>query len=238
MATSIALSSEDSQSSGDSPFHQALQRYWGYSTFRPRQEEIVRALAAGRDVCVVMPTGVGKSLCYQLPAALAAGRTAVVISPLIALMQDQVAHLTQIGVPAVFLNSSVVAGERSEIRRKVAAGEFRLLYLSPERLVLDTLLPMAHEGLRLWGVDADVRERFLGVMCMPINQEGEIESENLTLACRNAVLNMMEILQERAFSRQQAYVICSVAVDLRVSNVVDVPNYVVSALLPEAIFGD
>jgi formamidase len=81
-----------------------------------------------------------------------------------------------------------------------------------------------------------VPERFLGVMGMPINEEGEIEAENLTLACRNAVLNMMELLQERGFSRQQAYVICSVAVDLRISNVVDVPNYVVSALLPEAIF--
>ena len=80
-------------------------------------------------------------------------------------------------------------------------------------------------------------ERFLGVMGMPIDEAGEIEAENLTLACRNAVLNMMELLQERGFSREQAYVICSVAVDLRVSNVVDVPNYVVSALLPEAIFG-
>ena len=79
-------------------------------------------------------------------------------------------------------------------------------------------------------------ERFLGVMGMPINQAGEIEGENLTLACRNAVLNMMELLQEHGFSREQAYVICSVAVDLRISNVVDVPNYVVSALLPEAIF--
>src|SRR5246500_1278598 len=79
-------------------------------------------------------------------------------------------------------------------------------------------------------------ERFLGVMGMPINATGEIEAENLTLACRNAVLNMMELLQERGFSREQAYVICSVAVDLRISNVVDVPNYVVSALLPEAIF--
>ena len=79
-------------------------------------------------------------------------------------------------------------------------------------------------------------ERLLGVMGMPINAAGEIEAENLTLACRNAVLNMMELLQERGFSREQAYVICSVAVDLRVSNVVDVPNYVVSALLPEAIF--
>ena len=79
-------------------------------------------------------------------------------------------------------------------------------------------------------------ERFLGVMGMPINEQGEIEAENLTLACRNAVLNMMELLGERGFSREQAYVICSVAVDLRISNVVDVPNYVVSALLPEAIF--
>lgn len=79
-------------------------------------------------------------------------------------------------------------------------------------------------------------ERFLGVMGMPIDAAGEIEAENLTLACRNAVLNMMELLQERGFSRQQAYVICSVAVDLRISNVVDIPNYVVSALLPEAIF--
>jgi formamidase len=81
-------------------------------------------------------------------------------------------------------------------------------------------------------------ERFLGVMGMPINAAGEIEAENLTLACRNAVLNMMELLQERGYGREQAYVICSVAVDLRISNVVDVPNYVVSALLPEAIFGD
>ncbi len=79
-------------------------------------------------------------------------------------------------------------------------------------------------------------ERFLGVMGMPINAAGEIEAENLTLACRNAVLNMIELLQERGFTREQAYVICSVAVDLRISNVVDVPNYVVSALLLEAIF--
>ena len=79
-------------------------------------------------------------------------------------------------------------------------------------------------------------QRFLGVMGMPLGANGECEGENLTLACRNAVLNMIELLQERGFTRNQAYVICSVAVDLRVSNVVDVPNYVVSALLPEAIF--
>jgi formamidase len=82
-----------------------------------------------------------------------------------------------------------------------------------------------------------VPENLLGVMGMPINAKGEIESENLTLAARNATLNMMTLLQERGFSREQAYVICSVAVDLRISNVVDVPNYVVSALVPEIIFG-
>jgi len=79
-------------------------------------------------------------------------------------------------------------------------------------------------------------ERFLGVMGMPICSNGENDGENLTLACRNALLNMIELLQERGFTEEQAYVICSVAVDFRVSNVVDVPNYVVSALLPEAIF--
>ena len=87
------------------------------------------------------------------------------------------------------------------------------------------------------GRDSAVPENFLGVMGMPINSEGEIESENLTLACRNATLNMMALLQERGYTPEQAYVICSVAVDLRVSNVVDVPNYVVSALLPLTIFG-
>jgi ATP-dependent DNA helicase RecQ len=121
----------------DSAIFEALKRYWGYDSFRPRQEEIVRAISSGRDVCVIMPTGGGKSLCYQLPAALAEGRTAVVISPLIALMQDQVAHLTQMGIPAVFLNSATATETRADLKRRIAAGEFRLLYLSPERVVLD-----------------------------------------------------------------------------------------------------
>src|SRR5215469_15060768 len=115
-----------------------LKRYWGYDSFRPCQEEIVRALDMGRDVCVVMPTGGGKSLCYQLPAVLAEDRTAVVISPLIALMQDQVAQLRQMGVPAIFLNSAVVESDRREIQEKAQAGEYRLLYVSPERAVLES----------------------------------------------------------------------------------------------------
>ena len=115
----------------------ALKKYWGYDEFRPRQEEVVRSLAAGRDVCVVMPTGGGKSLCYQLPAVLRERQTAVVISPLIALMQDQVAQLQQMGIPAAFLNSSVEESVRREVKRKAVAGEYRLMYVSPERAVME-----------------------------------------------------------------------------------------------------
>src|SRR5208283_1737999 len=118
-------------------FGRALKRYWGYDAFRPKQEQIVRSLSAGRDVCVIMPTGGGKSLCYQLPAVLQEHRTAIVISPLIALMQDQVAQLRQMGIPAAFLNSSVAEAERSAIKKKALAGEFRLMYISPERAVMD-----------------------------------------------------------------------------------------------------
>jgi ATP-dependent DNA helicase RecQ len=118
-------------------FYEALHRYWGYESFRPGQETIVRSIAAGRDACVVMPTGGGKSLCYQLPAVLDAQRTVVVVSPLIALMQDQVAQLEQMGVPAGFLNSSLSGEQRSLILRQASQGHYRLLYLSPERIALD-----------------------------------------------------------------------------------------------------
>jgi len=110
-----------------------LRLYWGYDSFRPLQERIVRSLVAGHDACVVMPTGGGKSLCYQLPA-IVLGQTAVVISPLIALMQDQAAQLAQMGIPAAVLNSSLSESQQVTAMRKAQAGEYRLLYLSPERL--------------------------------------------------------------------------------------------------------
>jgi ATP-dependent DNA helicase RecQ len=110
-----------------------LRRYWGYSSFRSLQERIVRSLLAGHDTCVVMPTGGGKSLCYQLPAVIS-GRTVVVISPLIALMQDQAAQLAQMGIPAAVLNSSVSNDEQNRITRQAREGAYRLLYLAPERL--------------------------------------------------------------------------------------------------------
>ena len=111
-----------------------LRRHWGYDSFLPLQESIVRGLLAGRDSCVVMPTGGGKSLCYQLPATISSGRTVIVISPLIALMQDQVTQLAQMGIPSAALNSSLTAAEQSAVMRNAAKGDYRLLYLSPERL--------------------------------------------------------------------------------------------------------
>jgi len=112
----------------------ALQRYWGYESFRPLQERIVASLLAGHDTCVVMPTGGGKSLCYQLPAAMLPEKTVIVISPLIALMQDQMAQLGQMGIAAGSLNSSLAGGAQLKTVRKACEGGFRLLYLSPERL--------------------------------------------------------------------------------------------------------
>jgi ATP-dependent DNA helicase RecQ len=111
-----------------------LRRYWGYDAFRPLQESIVRSLLSGRDTCVVMPTGGGKSLCYQLPAAMSSEKTVIVISPLIALMEDQVAQLGQMGISAALLNSSISAVQQSRVIEQARAGEYRLLYLSPERL--------------------------------------------------------------------------------------------------------
>ena len=110
-----------------------LARYWGYSEFRPLQERVIRSILEGHDTAVVMPTGGGKSLCYQLPA-LVSGKTAVVISPLIALMQDQAAQLRQMGIPAAVLNSAIPWSEQSNVISQAARGAYRLLYLSPERL--------------------------------------------------------------------------------------------------------
>jgi len=111
-----------------------LERYWGYSSFRPLQREAMDAILANRDSIVVLPTGGGKSLCFQAPALVRDG-LAVVVSPLISLMKDQVDTLVGNGVPAAFLNSSLPAEERSRVTAGVREGRYRLLYVSPERLV-------------------------------------------------------------------------------------------------------
>ncbi|HRE17153.1 MAG TPA: RecQ family ATP-dependent DNA helicase, partial [Rhodocyclaceae bacterium] len=118
-----------------------LHRVFGYSSFRGRQAEIVEHVASGGDALVLMPTGGGKSLCYQIPALLRPG-CAVIVSPLIALMQDQVETLIQLGVKAAFLNSSLDWATVQAVERQLYAGELDLLYVAPERLMTERGLAM------------------------------------------------------------------------------------------------
>ena len=113
-----------------------LSRYWGYSTFRPLQREAMDAVLAGRDSIVVLPTGGGKSLCFQAPAVMRPG-LALVVSPLISLMKDQVDTLVGNGVPAALYNSSLTSDEKAQVIAGLRQGRYRLLYVSPERLVGD-----------------------------------------------------------------------------------------------------
>ena len=135
---------------------QVLERYWGFREFRPWQREAIRAILDGRDSVLVLPTGGGKSLCFQAPALLDDGtggpRLALVVSPLIALMKDQVDGLVASGVPAACLNSAQAPDERSAAVAMVRSGACRLLYVSPERLVGD-----GSENFREWVARAGVR---------------------------------------------------------------------------------
>ncbi len=141
----------------DTPALELLRRVFGYDAFRGSQQAIIDHVSQGNDALVLMPTGGGKSLCYQLPALLRPG-VGVVVSPLIALMQDQVDALRQNGVAAAFLNSSLEAGEASAIERAARAGEIKLLYVAPERLVTERFLNLldaleAGPGLALFAID-------------------------------------------------------------------------------------
>jgi len=130
-----------------------LQHYYGYSAFRPQQEAIINAVVQGNDSLVIMPTGGGKSLCYQIPALLRHG-TGLVVSPLIALMHDQVTALNAIGIKAAYLNSQLSAAEASEVIRQLRQGELQLLYIAPERLLThDTLSLLQQVPLSLIAID-------------------------------------------------------------------------------------
>ncbi len=133
--------------------YKALQKYFGYTSFYPLQEEIIKEALGQRDVFVLMPTGGGKSLCYQLPALLLDGLT-VVISPLIALMKDQVDGLLADGIPATFINSSLSYNEIEARRRSLSNKETKILYIAPERLVMPEFL-LFLQGLKvsLFAVD-------------------------------------------------------------------------------------
>jgi ATP-dependent DNA helicase RecQ len=120
----------------DSTLQNSIARYWGYTTFRPLQKEAMEAVLAGRDSIVVLPTGGGKSLCFQAPALVHSG-LALIVSPLISLMKDQVDTLTGNGVPAALYNSSLSPAEKAEVVAGLRERRYRLLYVSPERLVGD-----------------------------------------------------------------------------------------------------
>ena len=126
----------DSVVSHDAALANALERYWGYTSFRPLQREAMATILTGRDSTVVLPTGGGKSLCFQAPALIRDG-LAVVVSPLISLMKDQVDTLVGNGVPAACYNSSLATDHKASVLAGLRAGRYRLLYVSPERLVGD-----------------------------------------------------------------------------------------------------
>ena len=132
---------------------QILQDTFGYSTFRPPQDEIIRAVSSGDNALVLMPTGGGKSLCYQIPA-LARDGCGIVISPLIALMQDQVDALRQLGVRADFLNSTLSQEHQWEVEQRLLDGDLDLLYIAPERLSQPRMLDLLHGStLALFAID-------------------------------------------------------------------------------------
>ncbi|HET6568080.1 MAG TPA: RecQ family ATP-dependent DNA helicase, partial [Rhodothermales bacterium] len=130
-----------------------LKRVFGYDTFRPRQESVIRRVIDGGNALVVMPTGGGKSLCYQLPALVRKG-TGIVVSPLISLMQDQVNTLKQLGIRAEYLNSSLSASEQARVEQTFRAGELDLLYVAPERLTTPAFMAAMEEtDLALLAID-------------------------------------------------------------------------------------
>ena len=129
-----------------------LKKRWGYDAFKPLQKEAIEAALAGRDSLVVLPTGGGKSLCYQLPATMDKGLV-VVVSPLIALMDDQVSAAREAGLEADALHSNLKAAHRGAAWRRLAEGKTQLLYVSPERLLIGDLLETLSGRLMLVAVD-------------------------------------------------------------------------------------
>ena len=131
----------------------ALKRYYGYDTFRPMQDDIIQSILAGKDTVVLMPTGGGKSVCFQIPAVISPG-TCVVVSPLIALMKDQVEALKANGIAAAYINSSVGQSEANDIARAAVSGHLKLLYVSPEKLLSDGFITFLNRvNISLFAID-------------------------------------------------------------------------------------
>ena len=124
---------------------EALKTYYGYDAFREGQEHVVDALLSGRDALAIMPTGAGKSVCYQIPALLLPGIT-LVISPLVSLMADQVTALVQMGVPAAYLNSTLTYRQYLLALERARAGRYKIIYVAPERLENEGFLAFVRQA--------------------------------------------------------------------------------------------
>ena len=132
---------------------ETLKKYFGFDTFRENQESIIQALIDGKDVLALMPTGGGKSICYQLPALLMKG-TAIVVSPLISLMKDQVGGLRTNGIPAAFINSSLSSAVIAQVENDFVNGALKLLYVSPEKLISASFFSLLQKGnINLFAID-------------------------------------------------------------------------------------
>ncbi|CAG1006011.1 ATP-dependent DNA helicase RecQ [Burkholderiales bacterium] len=191
---------------------ETLSRVFGHEAFRGAQEAIVTHVAAGGDALVLMPTGAGKSLCYQVPALLREG-CAVVVSPLIALMHDQVAALTQLGVRAAFLNSSLDARTAAAVERAFAAGELDLLYVAPERLLTPRCLELVDRArVALFAIDEahcvsqwghDFRPEYLGLSVLHERWGGV---PRVALTATADPLTRREIVERLALSGARVFV--------------------------------
>lgn len=191
---------------------QILRDVFGYTSFRGQQAEIVDHLAGGGDALVLMPTGGGKSLCYQIPALLRDG-VAVVVSPLIALMQDQVAALHEAGVRAEFLNSSLTWAQAQAVERRARAGEIDLLYMAPERLLGDSGLALLDElPLALFAIDEahcvsqwghDFRPDYIGLARLP---ERYPTVPRIALTATADAATRREIIERLQLSRARLFI--------------------------------
>ena len=191
---------------------ETLARVFGHDAFRGPQEAIVTHVAGGGDALVLMPTGGGKSLCYQIPALLREG-CAVVVSPLIALMADQVAALMQLGVRAAFLNSTLDAREAARIERAFSAGELDLLYVAPERLLTSRCLDLVDRArVALFAIDEahcvsqwghDFRSEYLGLSVL---HERWPTVPRIALTATADPLTRQEIVERLALSDARVFV--------------------------------
>ena len=190
---------------------QILQKYFGYDGFREHQAEIIDTVVKGRDAFVLMPTGSGKSICYQIPSLIRQG-VGLIISPLIALMQNQVEALRQNGIQAEYLNSSLTAGESGQVKSRVLSGKTELLYVAPERLLMDGFLQFLKQvPIALFAIDEahcvsqwghDFRPEYLRIPDIT-RQFPEVPRIALTATAdsqtRREILAKLELLQAAKF---------------------------------------